>query len=67
MPLKLSKGKKCPWETKEFGLPVSLLSADKTCSAEETGLVSLHFVGTCGWSQHSFSREGTLLGEGCWE
>lgn len=19
------------------------------------------------WSQHSFSREGTLLGEGCWE
>lgn len=51
MHLKLSKGKKCPWETKELSLPVSLLAAGKTCSAKETGLVSLLFVGTCGWSQ----------------
>lgn len=64
MHLKLSKGKKCPWETKELSVPVSLLGAAKTCSAKETGSVSLHFVGTRGWSRCSFSREGTLLGEG---
>lgn len=64
MHLKLSKGKKCPWETKELGLPMPLLAADKMFSAKETGSVSLHFVGTRGWRQHSFSREGALLGGG---
>lgn len=33
-------------------------------STEETGLVSCQFVRTCGWSQHSLSSEGTLLGVG---
>lgn len=64
--LKLSKGS-APREKGAQATNVLTWWRDKMCSAEETGLVSFQFVRTCGWSQHSLSSEGTLLGAGWWE